>query len=543
MIKRIINLRSNTITFSAGLIAFSVGVSALLGLLRDGLLASNFLVGETDVYFVAFRVPDFIYGILITGGIVAAFLPVFSGVFKKDNKEAWKLANNTLNILLILLILICLILLIFTPAILKVIAPGFSPEQIEQTISLTRIMLLSPILLGISGLFSGILQYFDRFLAYSLSPILYNVGIIFGIIFFTPYFGIMGVAYGVVLGSFLHLLIQVVPAYMSGFSYKPVIDFSQKEIRRIFHLMVPRIIGQGSTKINIIVITALASLLAEGSISVFNYANHLQSFPVRAIGVSFAVAAFPVFSRSIAMKDKEVFFMKLSSVVRQVLFLIIPATVIIFLLRAYIVRMILGINGLGWTETQLTAASLGIFTFSFLAATLVHILVRVFFSFQDTKTPVIASIFSMAVNIGLSVFFLWALSFENFFRSTISSALRLEGIGSIEVIAFPLAIFFSSALHLFLLTYFLRGRLGELKGFGIKTCFQKTLLSSAFMGLTVFLSLRIMGSMFALDTFFSVFIQSSLAFLFGIGVYILVSKVVKTAELFEIKQAFKGGGH
>ncbi len=539
MIKHIINSRAGTITFAAGLIAFSVGVSAILGLLRDRLLVSYFDVSRLDVYFAAFSIPDFIYGIVITGGIVAAFLPVFASTREKDEKEGWKLANNTLNALFIVISFFCALLFVLAPLIVRVIVPGFPPEYVKETVLLTRIMLASPILLGISSLFSGVLQYFDRFLAYSLAPIFYNIGIIFGIVFFTPYLGLVGLAYGVIFGSLLHFLIQVLPARSSGFSYKPVLDFNQKELRRILYLVLPRVLGQISVKVNIIVITALASLLAAGSISVFNLANHLQSFPVRVIGVAFAVAAFPAFSRSLALKDKKRFLENFSMVIRQVLFLIIPVSVVTFLLRAHIVRLVLGVEGFEWWETRLTAASLGIFAFSFFASALVHILVRAFFSFQDTKTPVIASLISMGTSIGLFFFFIWTLGFDNFFRTFMVFALRLETIAEIEVIAFPLAILVASVLHLFLLLYFLRERVGNFYKMGIGGCLGRTLFSSFVMGASIFLTLRIAGNFLELDTFTAVFLHAFFALAIGAAVYLFSSRLLKAPELAGISRAFR----
>ncbi len=538
MIRRIINSRSKTITFSAGLIAFSVGVSAILGLLRDRLLVGYFDIEKLDIYFAAFAIPDFVYGVIITGGIVAAFLPIFALTIEKNKSEGWRLANNTLNVLIITLTILCGVLFLFTPFIVKIIAPGFSAEYLQKTVFLTRIMLISPILLGASSLFSGVLQYFDKFLAYSLAPIFYNVGIIFGIIFFTPYFGLVGLAYGVILGSILHLIVQIPSSYFSGFSYQGVIDLNQKELRRIFYLMVPRIVGQVSSKVNVVVITALASLLTAGSISIFNLANHLQSFPVRVIGVAFAIAAFPAFSRSLATKDKEKFSKSLSSVICQVLFFIIPISIIIFLLRAHIVRLVLGTGSFGWKETQLTAASLGVFAFSFFAAALVHVLVRAFFSFQDTKTPVIASLVAMGTNIVLSFFFVWALGFDNIFRNLLANLLKIQAINNIEVIAFPLAILFSTVLHFILLIYFFKNRVGGFKGMGIKECLEKVMLSSTIMGLSTFLLLRVIGRTIALQTFFAVLIQTVIALFFALFIYILVLKLLKSRELFSIKEAF-----
>lgn len=538
MIRRIINSRSKTITFSAAIIAFSVGISAILGLLRDRLLVNHFNVSELDIYFAAFAIPDFVYGIIITGGIISAFLPVFSQTIEKSKEDGWNLANNTLNILFVALSFLCSLLFLLTPYLVKIIAPGFSEELLNATIILTRIMLISPIILGLSSLFSGILQYFDRFLAYSLAPIFYNVGIIFGILFFTPYFGITGLAYGVIFGSVLHLFIQIPIAYFSGFSYRPIINFKQKEIKRIFYLIIPRIIGQASSKINIIVITAIASTLTAGSISVFNLANHLQSFPVRVIGVAFAVAAFPAFSKSIATQNTKKFLKNFSRVICQVLFLIIPASILVFLLRAQIVRLVLGTEGFGWRETQLTAASLGIFAFSFFAAAFVQILVRAFFSFQDTKTPVLAAVISMVTGIGLSFLFVWILGFSNPLHDIVSKTLKLGAISNIEVIAFPMAILFSTVLHFMLLIYLLKSKVGDFKNLGIKRCLYKTILASLFMGILTFVTLRVFGTFVTLDTFFSMLAQTTLALVVAFTSYIIISKILKSEELLEIRESF-----
>src|SRR3989344_6830511 len=183
MLNNFFSSQTKTVTFGAVILATSTILSGILGLIRDILLAGRFGAGpELDVYFTAFRIPDFVYGILIVGGITGVFLPVFAEYFQK--KEAWELANNVLNCFLVLLVLICGILVIFTPQVVNLIAPGFSAEQKSLTTALTRIMFFSPIFFGLSSVFSGILHYFNRFLIYSLAPILYNLSIIAGILFF-----------------------------------------------------------------------------------------------------------------------------------------------------------------------------------------------------------------------------------------------------------------------------------------------------------------------------------------------------------------------
>ncbi len=532
MVWRILNSKSKNITSSAVIVALSVGVSAVLGLLRDRLLAGEFGATENlDMYFAAFRVPDMVYGILITGGIVAAFLPVFAESFEKKKEEGWKLANNLLNLLFLLLIGVSTLLFFFAPYVVKIIAPGFDDSNQETTVLLTRIMMLSPILLGVSSLFSGILQYFNRFLVYSLAPIMYNLGIIFAILFFVEPFGLIGLACGVILGSLLHLLIQLPVSFFCGYSYRPLIDLSQKELRKVFRLVVPRLIAQSSAQINLIVITAIASTLAAGSIAIFNFADHLQAFPVRVIGVSFAIAAFPAFSRALAGGDKVKFLQQFSSVMRQVLFFIIPLSVFIFLLRAQIVRVILGTGEFDWSATMLTAASLGIFSLGLFAMALVHVLIRAFFALQDTKTPLYAALFSMGLNIGLSFFFVWLLGFDNLVRNFLSFILRLDTVSSIEVIAFPLALLFSGIVHLLFLLYFLKRSVGNIRGKEMLDSFLLTFAASLVMGLAVFVSIHAVDQFIYLETFVGRFYQISVAFLVALVVYFYTSKLMRSPEI------------
>jgi len=197
MLSRLINFQTKNITFAAGILFVSSLISDLLGLFSGRLLAGHFGASSNlDIYFAAFRIPDFIYKILISGGVIVAFLPLFSEYFLKDKEEAWKFANNVLNVFAFFLVAISALAAIFAPLLLRIITPGFEAKELASVILLTRILLLSPIFLGLSSIFSGILQYFRKFLIYSLAPVFYNLGIIFGIIFLAPKFGILGVVFG-----------------------------------------------------------------------------------------------------------------------------------------------------------------------------------------------------------------------------------------------------------------------------------------------------------------------------------------------------------
>ncbi|MDP2967280.1 MAG: murein biosynthesis integral membrane protein MurJ [bacterium] len=454
MIRKIFNFQTKTVTFSALLLSISALISGILGLIRDRLLAGRFGASlELDVYFAAFRVPDFVYNILILGGLIVAFLPLFSEYFSRNKEEAWQMANYVLNAFLIFLISISFILFILTPWLIKWLFPGFGPEHYKLAVPLIRLLFLSPIFFGISNLLSGILQYFNRFFIYGLTPILYNLGIIFGILFLVPYFGIFGVGMGVVFGAFLHMAIQIPTAINCGFSYKFLLDFKYPAIKRIFNLMIPRVFGVAAQQINLIVITAIASTITAGSIAIFSISNNFQSLPIGIIGISFAVAVFPTLSRTWTQNQKKEFLGNFSSIFRQILFFIIPISILIFLLRTQIIEIIYRTGKFGLENVQLTSACLGIFTFSIFAQSLIPLLSRAFFSFQDTKTPTLITISAVLLNIILSLSFIWLLKFPNTFSNffiEIFSLLRKENT---VVLGLPLA-FSISAIFQFILLYF-----------------------------------------------------------------------------------------
>ncbi len=456
MLFRFLNLQTKSITGAAWILILSALISRFLGLIREGLLANFFGAGsELDIYFAVFRIPDLIYNVLIAGGIIVAFLPLFSEYFSKNKEQAWQLTNNILNVFLFLLIFLCLIFFIFTPFLIKLITPGFSAEQMAQTIFLTRLMFLSPILFGLSSIFSGILQHFNRFLIYSFSPILYNLGIIFGILFLARPLGILGVVIGVVLGAFLHLAVQIPSAFHCGFRYKPIFNFKDPGIKKVFILMFPRIFGMAANQINLIIITAIASTLTVGSIAIFNFANNLHYLPIGIIGVSFAIAAFPKLSRYWAFNKKQEFIKNFSSVFKQILYFTIPTSILIFILRNQIVEIILKHGKFSSVSAEITAACLGLFCLGIFAYSLIPLIFRAFFASKDTKTPTLIAISAIIVNVILSFYFVWLLDFSNLFQNFIIQIMALQAIENIQVLGLPLAFSLAGIFQFVLLMIFL----------------------------------------------------------------------------------------
>lgn len=538
MYNHIFNSKTKTITSAAGILAAAALISGLLGLFRDRLLAGSFGGGDLyklDIYFAAFRIPDFISVVLIMGAISAAIIPIFSEYLVRSHEQAWKFFSNLVNIFFISLIVISGILIIFVPQILSVITPGFVGDKKESAILLTRIMFLSPILLGISNIISGVLRVFKRFLITSLAPIMYNLGIIFGIIFFVPLMGLKGLAWGVVFGAFLHLLIQIPILLKVGFRPKKILDFSEPGFLRAVKLTIPRAIGLAAGQINLIVITAIGSTLAAGSIAVFSLANNLQNLPITLIAVSFSTAAFPFLALYFSKKDKEKLIQEFSSVFRQILFLIVPISVLIFILRAQVIRVIYGTGKFTWSDTQLTAACLGLFSFAIFAYALVLLISKTFYAFQETKIPALVTLFTVGLNITLCYFFVWALSFENSFQRFLISFLDLQGIKENSIIGLPLALTVSGIFQVSLLLILLYRKIGD---FRIKEIFEsciKILASSILLGFACYFVRQYIAEFVNMQTFLGIFSQAALAGIAGVIVFIISAFALKSPEIKALK--------
>ncbi len=532
-----LNHQTKRVGFAAVILAFSHLISRFLGLIRDWLLARSFGAGlELDVYFAAFKIPDFVYQIFILGGIVATFLPLFSEYFSKDSDGAWEFTSNTLNIFLVLLVCLSLILFIFTPYITKLIAPGFNSWQIDKTIFLTRLMLLSPIFFGLSSIFSSILQYFYRFLIYSFAPIVYNLSIIFGILFLSPRLGILGVVLGVIVGAFLHFLIQIPSVINCGFRYKPILNFKDPKIKKVFLLMIPRAFGVSSMQINAIVINAIASTLVVGSISVFNFANNIRLFPIAIIGISFATAVFPKLSRAWVENKKEKFVNSFSLVFRQIIYLALPIVILMFILRNQLVNLILRHGQFSAEAAQLVSASVGLFCFGILFASLRPLFFRAFFSLKDTKTPTLLAVIFVIVNIILSLVLTSALKPGSLEAAGLKDFLiknfSLYQVNDISILGFPLAYLISLALEFCLFIVFLRKRLGDFGAKEILNSFSKSLVAGILMVFIVqfsFLQIGLIDS----DLY-----QLILISFIGFLTYLIITFIFGSVEIQGIKALF-----
>lgn len=519
MIKRIFHAKVSSIATAAMLVAFSSLASRLLGVLRDRILAGSFGASDTlDIYYAAFRLPDTLYNLLVLGALSAGFIPLFVKKIREDHedqKEAWSVANNLINILGFSLLLVALLGMAFSQPLMRIFAPGFSADKQMLTAELSRIMFLSPFIMGLSGLVGGILQSFKRFLIYSLAPIFYNIGIIFGALYLVPKYGVRGLAWGVVLGALMHLLIQVPTLRHLGYRYQWLFDIKAAEVRQIVRLMIPRTLALAVAQIDLIVSTAIASTLAVGSLAVFNFANNLQYFPIGIFGISFATAAFPTLSANAHNPKKMI--ESFSKVIRQILFFIIPASVIFFLLRSQIIKVVLGTGAFGDSAIIMTSKTLGLFLVSLFAQASIPLLVRMFYAREDSMRPFVLGMITVAIDIVLAL--------------TLSKAMGVGGIA--------LAYSISNIVNFLLLWLVLENLIGDLDKKNIGLALSRFFAAGISSGLFVYGVTFVYGRMVHSASMFSVLIEGILAGGFGLLMYLMVALFLRSEEASGLVSAFQ----
>ena len=539
MIQKFLNSQTKSISSASLILAISYFVSAFLGLIRDRLLAGTFGAGkELDVYYTAFTVPDLIALLLIFGAISSAVIPIFSGYLIKSKDEAWAYLSKLFNVFLGFLILVCIIFIIFAPFVVSLIAPGFSGDKKELTVILMRIMFLSPIILGASNMISGILQVFHRFIITAFAPLLYNLGIIIGIVFLVPRFGLVGLAWGVVLGGIMHLSIQLPALFFSGFRYKASFDYKDPGVVKTIKLMVPRSLGLGAGQLNTIATTAIASTLLPGSIAVFNLANNLSSIFINAVATSVSTASFPAMSMAFLKDDKEEFLRKFSSIFRQILFLIIPLSLLLLLLRAQLVRVVFGVGKFDWADTKLTTACLGILAINLIAQALILFLSKSFYAAHNTKIPAVISGLTVAFNILLSLLLVWLVSFFPIFNLFLQLFLRVEGVANIGVIALALAFTITAVIESALLMYMFCKKFPNMKVSEIYDSLYKILIASLIMFVLTYAVRQLVGNVINTETFWGIFLQLIVSGVVGVTTYAIVTHKLKSPESKAIVDSF-----
>ncbi len=532
MVRRIFNIFNREfggLHEAAYLLAIFALLSQILGLVRDRLLAYSFGASHAlDMYYAAFRIPDFLFVSIASFASVTAILPFFIEKEKKGHAEAKKFLNDIFTLFFVAMSAASLLVFFLMPFLSPYVVPGFSETDQNQVVFLSRILLLSPFLLGLSNLIGTITQSVNKFFVFALSPVIYNFGIILGILFLYPIFGLLGIIFGVIIGAFFHLVIQLPVIIKEDFFPSFSITIDWKSIKKVTLLSLPRTLAMSVNNISVLILITFASLISIGSISVFQFAYNLQSVPLSIIGVSYSVAAFPTMARLFANGEKKKFATQITNAAKHIIFWSLPVIFLFIVLRAQIVRTILGSGHFGWNDTRLTAASLAIFTVSLVAQSLILLFTRGYYATGNTKKPLIMNFFCAVLIIILAFFFIH--SKESVVFVFMESFLKIKGIEGAGVIALPLAYSIGTILNAVMHWVAFEREFAKGMTKEISQAFWHSLTASFAMGIVAYEGLNLFALVFDQNTFLGVFFQGFLSGIFGIVAGVAALILLKNPE-------------
>ena len=529
-----INQRLN-VKLAATILAGSTLLSSLLGFFRDRLLNSAYMPSENgalagypvglDAYTAAFMVPDFMFAVLVSGALSVTFIPVFNERWVKGNKQsAWQISSSMINFMALITMAASVLIIIFADPLMKyLIAPGLSESGHALAVSMMQVIAVNPFIFAVAAVIASIQQAVGRFMFCALAPMLYNVGIIIGTVWFTGGVnlfgwqifdgGIMGVALGVVLGSFLQLIVSAVGLAGLGFDYNFKIYWRNKGFRKVLSLLPARSVDQGMDYVVSLVEVNLASRLADGTVRAYQQALTLHMMPINLIGVAISNAAFPQLTEHLGEGRNDLFQKDLRSLLRIIFWMALPVSVVIFFTRGYVVHFIR--NG----GKQLIAGILGCLVVAILFRTIYHMAARAFYVRQDTKTPLYISIFSITLNIILAIVLSMVLKMGAYGLAWAQSTVAV-----LEVVVL-LAVMNRQMPKLFDMTF-------------VRAIF-KMILAGIVTGVVCYIGVLVLPFRYHDDSFFSAFPKFVIISMVSFGAYAAASKWLKLPEIDPILARLK----
>jgi putative peptidoglycan lipid II flippase len=417
---------------AAYLLALLTLVSQILALARDHIFAHTFGAGEIlDLYYAAFNVPNVVFALVASLVSAYVLIPKIASI---DKEVAQELMSQTVSFFVVGAGIICAILMVFTPQFLFLIYPTFRHSTHAAEFVLTeRILLIQPILLGLSGILSSVTQIHRRFVLFALSPVLYNVGIIIGTVFLYPLYGLPGIGIGVVLGALAHVAIQIPTVIESGLFPKIKIP-TWAAIWSVVKDSVPRSMALGMSSLTTLALISIASRTGTGSVSIFTLASNLQGVPLSLIAASYVTAAFPVMAEQVSKKQFDAYKGTITAAARHIIFLSAVATVLTIVLRAHIVRIILGSGQFNWDDTRIAAAVLAILMLSLLAQGIIQLASRAFYAAHRSWNPLIVQLGDAGVSVAAAILALRAAQAYPVFRYFIEALFRVSDVPGTSVL-------------------------------------------------------------------------------------------------------------
>jgi putative peptidoglycan lipid II flippase len=391
----------SSLIVSGGFLAAKV-----LGFVREVLIAHAFgTTGQLDAYYAAFNLPDLLFALIPGGALASVFIPVLAGYLTTDDRTGgWRLASAVLNVVFLAVAVGSLIVTLTAPwLVAHVLAPGFSPQLQALTVDLMRLVLLSTLIFGVSGVVMGVLHAHQHFLLPAVAPVVYNLGIIFGAVVLAPRMGIFGLAWGVVAGAALHLIVQVPALIHFGARWSPTIGLGNAGAYEIVRLIGPRILTLGVVRINFLVMTNLASGLGVGSVSALNYAWDLMQLPESLIGTAIATAAFPTLAELVARGDRNGLRTTVSTTLWAILGLTVPAAIGLIVLGRPMIQLVFQRGAFDASSTQAVYWALQFYALGLVGHSTLEVATRIFYAEHDTRTPFLVAAAAMLAHLALSL--------------------------------------------------------------------------------------------------------------------------------------------
>ncbi|MBI4675885.1 MAG: murein biosynthesis integral membrane protein MurJ [Chloroflexi bacterium] len=451
---------------STSIVMFFFVISKAMGLVREIVIAAQFgTSAQLDAYIAAFRVPDLLFNLVAGGALASALIPPFTKLLTQgDLRGGWRLAAQVINLVFVIVAALCIVAALFAEPIVRLtVGVGFTLDQQILTASLMRLMLVTPAVFAVSGIVMGILNAQHEFLLPAAAPAMYNLAIIGGALLLAPTLGVYGLAVGVVVGAFLHLLIQAPWLIRYGkrarIEYTASLGIYDAGVREVVRLVLPRTVGIAAVQLNFLVNTILASTLATGSLAALNYAFLLVLLPIGVIAQSIATVLFPMFARMFAVNDMDGLRRAFSTGFRVTLFLTMPATIGLMLLARPIIQLVLEHGAFTAESTEMTLTALELFAVGLFAHAGLETITRAFYAMHDTATPVRIGVASVVLNVILS----------------------LVLIGPLKQGGLALANSIATILEMFVLLYLLRPRLQGIDGRTLARSALKMLIGAAAM--------------------------------------------------------------
>ena len=488
--------RTRRLARSTLLVICAFAGAKLISLVQTVVIAQVFGLGaELDAYVAANGLPELIYTLIAGGALAHAFIPVFSGLLARGDRDgAWRTATLVINCVFLVTLLLSLLTFLAAPGLVAaLVAPGFDATAQAQTVILMRILLLTTLIFSVSGICMGILQSHNHFLLPALAPVLYDVGILFGVLFLIPRFGVYGIAWGAVLGAALHLGIQVPGLIRFRARWWPLLDLADPQLRRILRLMLPRIAGLGVFSLNFIVMNNIASRLGPGSVSALSWGWRIMQIPQTLIGTAMGTVIFPTLAALSELGDDQGKRDAMSGALRFILIASIPSAVGLIFLGQPIVSL-LERGAFDASASNLVNATLRFFALGLVVHAVLEVVARSFYADKDTLTPLWAALGGAAINL-IGAFLLSGVLLADVFV-TPGPLLQFAQRVDLGVSGLALANSLATTFEVGLLLWVLRRRWQSINEDALARTVLKTAAASLLMALAIVLLEPLLGAWF-----------------------------------------------